>query len=231
MSDDLVYIDDSVPPKFDAIPYREDDPTSLTCAICSSEHRERIEAIVMSGLSFARAIEAIQDRYGIELSKKQISNHLRKHMDEQRALQYMRIADMHGGDVPDDSSIASPDTLIMLLLGDAFAKIANGDIPIRSMRDVEAVMRMHQSSERLKQEREMFEKKIASDKEAATDAADAMRQLGYIMIALRETIPPHLLEQAVLRAWSLGMDQDYKDISEVPIYRVLSEGTDGDDTA
>lgn len=215
---DFSFVNIEPPEEYREIIVGGEEREGFQCQVCLSPHREAIETICFSGLSMKAAKEYIEKNIGLKISVHSLRRHITNHFSDVRSLKFHALcASM--GEIPEDMPLATAEGLLVLMLSDAMKKVFTGEIEPRDFSDVEKVIKLQQSLNKFTHDKNMDERRLEADEQGGMNAADAMRQLGYIMLALRETVPPEILERAVTRAWSLGLNMDYKDITEVPIYQ------------
>jgi hypothetical protein len=215
---EIVFTKVDIPEDYRDISVSAADVVDPRCPVCRSENREVIEVIGFSGMSMRAASAYIEKNLGERIPAKKLKEHLASHFSDIRSLRFSQLCQSMG-DMPEDAPVATAQGLLMLMLSDAMSKVINGQIEVNHLSDVERVIKLQQAADKFAHDKVMDERKMDNEEQGGMSAADAMRQLGYIMMALRETVPPEILERAATRAWSLGLNMDFKDISDVPIYQ------------
>ena len=112
-------------------------------------------------------------------------------------------------------SVASElDTEPKVLLSDSIMKVIDGQIEVRNFNDLVRLMMVEEGK---RQHDLQYEKDTGISNKSVENA---YRQLGFIMVALKEKIAPDQLYEVVKRAWSLGLDKEVSSFADVPMYQI-----------
>lgn len=195
------------------------------CRICASPQRGAIEVLALNGDSFAGNARRISEEFGMEVSGKSLKNHMLHHASNERARQAGLLLAALGSE-EEGMPLLTSKGVVSLLLADALQKVVSGDIRVDSAAQLERVLRLQAQIERDEHQREIDDARLALQTARLTltgeerSVEDLFRQLGYIMDALKETVPPDYLRLAIVKAWSRGLDSDLVGLSGVPIYNI-----------
>ena len=202
-----------------------EDFQQKNCRICASPQRGAIEVLALNGDSFAGNARRISEELGIEVSGKSLKNHMLHHASNERARQAGLLLAALGSE-EEDMPLLTSKGVVSLLLADALQKVVSGDIRVDSAAQLERVLRLQAQIERDEHQREIDDARLALQTARVLPAGetrgaeDFFRQLGYIMDALKATVPKKYLSPAILEAWRRGLDRDLVDLSGVPIYNI-----------
>jgi hypothetical protein len=201
-----------------------EDFQQKNCRICASPQRGAIEVLALNGDSFAGNARRISDEFDMEISGKSLKNHMLHHASNERARQAGLLLAALGSD-EEGAPLLTSKGVVSLLLADALQKVVSGDIRVDSAAQLERVLKLQAQIERDEHQREIDDARLAlqtarlNPSGEQRGAEDAFRQLGYIMDAVRETVPKEYLRKSILKAWERGLDRDLVDLSGVPIYQ------------
>jgi len=200
-----------------------EDFQQKNCRICASPQRSAIEVLALNGDSFAGNARRISEELDMEVSGKSLKNHMLHHASNERARQAGLLLAALGSE-EEGMPLLTSKGVVSLLLADALQKVVSGEIRVDSAAQLERVLKLQAQIDRDEHQRKIDDARLAlqtarlNPSGEPRGAEDAFRQLGYIMNALRETMPKEYLSKSILKAWSLGLDRDLVDLSGVPIY-------------
>jgi hypothetical protein len=179
------------------------------CKICTHEYRDAIEILALSGLSFKQTSDYIKREYGINVSHDSVRRHMLNHTSLERGQSASIL--ISEADDPDEQ-LLSPRGVAKLLAAQVLTKLVRGDLEVNSMTEAIRILTLQETARN---------NDLAQDISAVGQSVEeAYRQLGYIMTALRDTVPERFLEAAVKKAWSLGLGEEISSLAEVPIYQL-----------
>jgi hypothetical protein len=116
-----------------------------------------------------------------------------------------------------------------VLLLQAMGKVMNGNITVRSIGDAMKLVGVSDSLKKTEHSMRIAERQLEIESGATSQGIEDMyRQLGYIMQALKNSVPEEYLQAAILEAWRLGLGREFVDMTEIPIYQREAEGHEPD---
>lgn len=194
------------------------------CMVCRSGKADEIEAFALNGRSYKYNAEQISRMYGIDLSLQMLRYHMMNHasVENAQAAHSMMVAarSLFGDNFTDEMDAPTAESFVEVALQKAFVKLTTTDeLEVRSIRDAIRLVTLHDAMTSSRHKREMERMQVESADNATQNIEDYVRQMGYIMDALKETVPAQYLEPAILAAWKRGLGRDLVDLSGVPIYQ------------
>jgi hypothetical protein len=192
------------------------------CRVCTSGEHEAIELLCLSrGLSMDRSADEVFRLFGIRVSGKALLNHMTSHtdsVDSARMGAILKVVRETGGG--EDSDVPLSKALVEVLLLQAMGKVIEGDINVRSLSDAMKLVALADSVKRTEHKIHIDERQLEIESGATSQSIeDLYRQLGYIMQALKNSVPTEYLQAAIMEAWKLGLGREFVDLTDVPIYQ------------
>jgi hypothetical protein len=130
-------------------------------------------------------------------------------------------AEARGGwmnDTPEGSSgqdrAVEASDIVTTLLAQAQADAVAGELQAHNCKEVARLLKCRADI------RKAEAAKRAAAGHADRTAEDAFRNLGYIMTALRGTVPDEYLEESIKTAWGLGLGRRVESLRDVPLYQM-----------
>ena len=150
----------------------------------------------MNGASFESNARLISTEYDLKVSAYTVRNHILNHAIAERTkrmgLQLRELAES-------DEPFLTARGIHNLLMKEALLKVVTGGVSIKTMNDVFRVLEMDFAMRKTEQ--------TAQENEQTEEGRRAMEQLGFILQAGRECVPPEYLDRAMDWAVALGMDE------------------------
>ena len=224
--DEIVLVPVEVPLPFRVIPdpaLVELSPEQRNCKICRSSHVEEIELLCLNSFSFAHNAAQVKRVFGISVRANTLKQHLLEHTAFARSLavasQVKAAQEFYGKEELDkDPPLAK--SIIEFLMADIFNRLSLGEFSAHSMNDVMKVMSLADAMRGTDHKVSVDNRRLEAETGGTSySAEDLFRQLGYIMDALRATVPREYLSPAIRAAWERGLGMDLVDLSGVPIYQ------------